>query len=206
MAVNLAMSTNSACDQNENKQRRRYPPDHGYKGVCFEKRKELWRARIYYKGNHHTLGRFATAKLAAEAHDRAAVLLFGKRALTNFGVAAAEENVHLLQFRPSVQRRLLASRELVLRDLNSRSSVIEMHCRAVRRAAAAAACGVLLTSPGWRAQGLCGRRGDDIWGVCGSRGGALPCVGECKTLLLAAVRIPPFWHGTGRGNHARDLA
>jgi hypothetical protein len=39
------------------------------------------------------LGRFQTAKLAAQAHDRTAVLVFGKNAVTNLGFDAAKEDL-----------------------------------------------------------------------------------------------------------------
>ncbi len=43
-----------------------------YRGVTFERITKKWRARIYHRDRHVTLGRFASPAEAAVAHDRAA--------------------------------------------------------------------------------------------------------------------------------------
>ena len=63
-----------------------------FRGVSFDALNELWRARLYWRGRHLTLGRFATATQAAFAHDRAAVYVLGAEASTNFGVEAARRS------------------------------------------------------------------------------------------------------------------
>lgn len=49
----------------------------GFKGVCFHARLCKWRAYISFNCKRHYLGYFATAELAAEAYDIAALKLFG---------------------------------------------------------------------------------------------------------------------------------
>jgi hypothetical protein len=61
-----------------------------YRGVYHERDKGLWRARIYWRGAHTTIGRFPTAESAARAHDRASIYVFGAAAaVTNFTVVAS---------------------------------------------------------------------------------------------------------------------
>jgi hypothetical protein len=71
----------------------RQPPPHpraSYRGVSYESGLYKWRARLYCRGQHVTLGRFATAEEAARAYDRAAWYVFKEDAVTNFGLAAAQ--------------------------------------------------------------------------------------------------------------------
>jgi hypothetical protein len=72
------------------------PPQNRYRGVTFDRPKAQWRARLYCRGTHVTLGRFATEILAARAHDRAAYHVHGARAATNFGVESAREDLESL--------------------------------------------------------------------------------------------------------------
>lgn len=116
-----------------------------YRGVSCEKRKGVWRARLYSKGEHTTLGRFPTAELAARSHDQAAVFVLGDRAKTNFGVASARAELAQISAddarharRPF--RRLVELREAVRRDQQeSRLLPDEWQARAMRQAAATAA-------------------------------------------------------------------
>lgn len=62
------------------------PVEPRYRGVSYEKRKGVFRARLYCKRRRVTLGRYATSELAARAHDQAAVLVMGDQALTNFAI------------------------------------------------------------------------------------------------------------------------
>lgn len=81
-----------------------------YRGVTFEKNTAKWRARLYWRGNHLTLGRFKTAELAAGAYDEAAVFVWGPDATTNLGHVRSHD-VNLLK--RCNYRRLLALREQV---------------------------------------------------------------------------------------------
>lgn len=55
----------------------------GFKGVCWNKRRNRWLAQIRAFGVYHFLGYFATREEAAEAYRKAAVFYFGEFA--NFG-------------------------------------------------------------------------------------------------------------------------
>ena len=50
----------------------------GYKGVCFIKSKEKWRARIGYNGKKIYIGLFNTAKEASYAYKEKAIELHGE--------------------------------------------------------------------------------------------------------------------------------
>jgi hypothetical protein len=56
----------------------------GYKGVGFMPQNGKYRARIKINGQEFHIGLYATAELAAHAYDRAAVMLHGNFACTNF--------------------------------------------------------------------------------------------------------------------------
>lgn len=55
-----------------------------YKGVCWDKRTNSWRADIGLLGNVVNLGRFASEEEAALAYDREAIKLHGEYAFLNF--------------------------------------------------------------------------------------------------------------------------
>jgi hypothetical protein len=179
-----------------NKQRHRYLPHHGFKGVCHERDSGLWRGRLYHKGTHITLGRFQTAKLAAQAHDRAAVLIFGKNAVTNLGFEAAKEALCVLHFKASVQKRLVMARDANQRDIISHSTHGERNCQVQRHAVAVAVCGLYVASQYWT-KNTTGWRGDPDCDDRGMRrlltgGCSMPHDFEaCRCLLFVAVLIPP---------------
>lgn len=54
-----------------------------YKGVSYEPKKKLYRARITIEGRTKNLGRRKSATEAAKLYDKAATELFGEYALTN---------------------------------------------------------------------------------------------------------------------------
>lgn len=85
--------------------------EHGYRGVTFDHDNNSWRARLYCAGRHITLGRYATAKLAAKSHDLAAYYVRGEGAVTNFGVAEAREawQTHPQTYSPVLRRSLQAA-------------------------------------------------------------------------------------------------
>lgn len=55
-----------------------------YHGVCWDKRRQKWMAKIKTNGTHHNLGRFTDEIEAAKAYDNAARLYHGERAKLNF--------------------------------------------------------------------------------------------------------------------------
>ncbi|KAF8055833.1 hypothetical protein HT031_006608 [Scenedesmus sp. PABB004] len=80
-----------------------------YRGLTWDRKDGRWRVRIHYQGKQHHIGRRARVRasgapggarerraraftdevIAAQHFDAAALLLFGGRAVTNFGLAAA---------------------------------------------------------------------------------------------------------------------
>jgi hypothetical protein len=50
-----------------------------YKGVCWDKRRELWVAQIVRDKKHRHIGRFERETDAARAYDEAARELFGEK-------------------------------------------------------------------------------------------------------------------------------
>lgn len=56
----------------------------GYKGVCWDKRREKWQANIRTNGKKRHLGYFDDPVEAAKAYDQAALAAFGEFAVLNF--------------------------------------------------------------------------------------------------------------------------
>jgi hypothetical protein len=183
-----------------------------YRGVSFEKRNGAWRARLYCRSQHTTLGRFASAELAARSHDLAAVFVMGDRAITNFGVAPAREDLaRFLKDQSRTKRcsfrRLVELREAVLRDQGLQAVPDEHHARALRQAAAAIAFGLppgarelsgdllravaLAGGGGDRADdGNTGRGGGGGEGCAGGQTHDMCAAGAWAALLMAAARTP----------------
>lgn len=113
------------------------------RGVSYEKRKGVWRARLYCKGRHIPLGRFRDAESAARAHDHAAVFVFGDRAVTNLGIASARVQLERLSVERTFRnwrlfRKLTALREAVRKDQQGMHLIPdECRARAMRQVAAA---------------------------------------------------------------------
>jgi hypothetical protein len=120
------------------------PPNRGpsvrrYRGVYHESKKGLWRARIYWRGTHTTIGRYPTAEAAARAHDSAAVYVFGPElAVTNFLArrSTCEASQFAACFGDNVRARLLALRNMI-RQGDGDSFVLEERAAKARRFAAA---------------------------------------------------------------------
>jgi hypothetical protein len=74
---NLRIATQS---QNNANARNRLNVSSPYKGVCWDKARNVWMARI----SEIFLGRFSSEEDAARAYDEAAVERFGEYARTNF--------------------------------------------------------------------------------------------------------------------------
>jgi hypothetical protein len=55
-----------------------------YRGVCWYKNRNKWKAEIYYDGKRHRLGSFEDEEEAAKAYDKAARLHKGGNAQPNF--------------------------------------------------------------------------------------------------------------------------
>jgi hypothetical protein len=112
------------------------------RGVNFETRKGVWRARLYCKGDHVTLGRFPTAESAARAHDRAAVFVMGNQARTNFGTCSTRaelERAHVdgMAFSSRPQDKLVALRDRMQEEQGrSLRHIDEQQACAMRQAAA----------------------------------------------------------------------
>jgi len=83
---NLRVCTSSQNHQN----RRRTRGRSRYKGVCWEKRRNKWRAEIMLEGRHIDIGCFADEVEAARAYDKKAKELFGEFAYLNFANFTAE--------------------------------------------------------------------------------------------------------------------
>lgn len=70
-------------DNCKNRKKSNYKKSSKYKGVNFDKRSNLWRARIALLGKVHELGYFKLEKDAALAYNKAALEIFGKHAWLN---------------------------------------------------------------------------------------------------------------------------
>lgn len=55
----------------------------GIKGVAWDEKRKRWKAHISVAGKTVNIGRFLTAKEAADAYDRAAIATYGEFARTN---------------------------------------------------------------------------------------------------------------------------
>lgn len=77
---NLRIATNS-----QNTANRHAPTESnsGYKGVWFDRKRQLYVASIGIRGTRKTIGRFEEAQEAALAYDAAAINAFGEFARTN---------------------------------------------------------------------------------------------------------------------------
>lgn len=56
----------------------------GFKGVCFDKGRKRWIAKIHSGNKRKTIGRYKNPEEAAIAYDKTAENVFGKFALKNF--------------------------------------------------------------------------------------------------------------------------
>jgi len=210
-------SSGDECIQASDEETRQHQPAQPrYRGVSFETRNGAWRARLYCRSQHTTLGRFPTAELAAKSHDLAAVFVMGDKAITNFGVAPARENLARFvndqsRTKRCSFRRLVELREAVLRDHGSQAVPDERHARALRQLAAAIAFGLPpgareLSGELLRAAALAdggGVRGDNSGGGDSGKEGGGDCQahnvcasGSWTALLLAAARTTatsPTW-------------
>jgi AP2 domain len=150
-----------------------------YRGVYYEADKKLWRARIYWRGAHTTIGRFSTAEAAARAHDRAAVYVFGPAAaVTNFVLIAAS-SCDTRQLKASGLRDKVVARLARLRT-EARQAACSPYLQSVRNArdrrlsAASKALGVRWVDS----------NGDSVEALVQNR--------RWRALILAAVLAPPF--------------
>jgi hypothetical protein len=78
------------------------------RGVTYDAVTKKWRARLYCRGRHIDLGRYATALLAARAHDRAANYVFKENALTNFGQAGSKDQLPIASSRTMLHLNVMA--------------------------------------------------------------------------------------------------
>lgn len=79
--ANLREATST---ENNRNRCRRSDNTSGFKGVCWRRERNEWRAHIYVNGRQFSLGTYATAEAAALAYDTAARDLFGEYAALNF--------------------------------------------------------------------------------------------------------------------------
>lgn len=86
--ANLRASTHSQNSMNKSKQS---DNKSGFKGVCWDKNTQKWRADIMVNGIRRFLGRFIEVLDAAKAYNQAAVELHGEFAVLNFGRSDKDE-------------------------------------------------------------------------------------------------------------------
>jgi len=55
-----------------------------YRGVCWHKRRNKWRVKIWTQGKDFSLGYFTDPQRAARVYDAAAVMVHGPDAVLNF--------------------------------------------------------------------------------------------------------------------------
>ena len=84
--LNNHLSNLRWCTQKENLQNmsKRKNTSSVYKGVCFDKKANKWRARIKHNDQRINLGYYVDESEAARAYDRKAIELFGVFAKLNF--------------------------------------------------------------------------------------------------------------------------
>ena len=85
-SLNNHLSNLRWCTKKENSQNmsKRKNTASMYKGVCFDKSKNTWHARIQHNGQPIHLGYFSDESDAGRAYDRKAIELFKEFAVLNF--------------------------------------------------------------------------------------------------------------------------
>lgn len=83
---NLRVATRSQNKANTRKPQRQNgrPPSSVFKGVCWDKSRQLWNSKICVAGRTRNLGRYAIEAEAALAYDSAALAAWGEFAWINF--------------------------------------------------------------------------------------------------------------------------
>lgn len=84
--LNCQRSNLRLCSKSENMRNRKHPKQNtsGYKGVCWDKRRQKWMARIVVDQRGKHIGRYDSLIEAARAYDEAANKFHGEFALLNF--------------------------------------------------------------------------------------------------------------------------
>lgn len=74
------------CDSSQNMANQQLPSTNttGYKGICWDKQYQKWRAVLGYKNKKVNIGRYDTKEEAARAYDLYAKAFFGEYARLNF--------------------------------------------------------------------------------------------------------------------------
>jgi hypothetical protein len=86
--LNNQKSNLRPCSNSENisNSRKIIPKTSRYKGVCWDKERNKWLAKISINKKDIKIGRFDKEKDAARAYDEAALKYFGEFACTNFEI------------------------------------------------------------------------------------------------------------------------